>query len=163
MPCFVSSRVGAVCGEKGLYVRDSGEDNTVMTTKLQAHHSVRAVELREISQTLLALAELAPERMTLAQASFFLLAASADVAGKPTTFTEVRDRAGPQLNRTLHNTYKVYMTEGRLRDGKREVGLGWLTSDKNPDDNRQKFLRLTERGREVLNDIIIAVSRKSQV
>src|SRR3546814_1559155 len=62
--------------------------------------------LGDLSSAMIALAEFAPDRMTMAQGVFFLLAASADIAGKPTTFTEIKEAQGEAINRSLHSTYR---------------------------------------------------------
>lgn len=112
--------------------------------------------LHDFSSAVMTLAEFAPERMTLAQGVFFLLAAAADIAGRPATFTTVKEAAGPRVNRSLHTTYKVLLDEGRKRGEKREDGLGWLTREENKADQREKYLRLTPKGREVVRELVVA-------
>lgn len=92
--------------------------------------------------------------MTLPQAAFFLEAALADLRGCPTTFSELREALGPIIGKSLHTTYKVFLDEGRNRNGKREPGVGWLTRETDPKDNRRHYLRLTDAGREVLDKLV---------
>ncbi len=100
--------------------------------------------LQKISETL-------PERCTTAQLMFFLTAAMHDLADSPCTFTELRDEVGPNVSRSLHTTYRVFLDEQRKRSDYdcRQHGLGWLTREVDPKDGRRKLLRLTEEGREV--------------
>src|SRR3546814_6911872 len=93
-------------------------------------------------------------RMTMAQGVFFLLAASADIAGKPTTFTEIKEAQGEAINRSLHSTYRVLLTPSRTFP----KGLDWLARVENPQDNREKLLKLTPKGREIIREVIAAYS-----
>jgi len=118
---------------------------------------LHASALRDFSSGLIALAEAAPERMTFAQGVFFLFAGLADLAGKPATFSELRESVGGPISRSLHTTYKVFLDEtDRQRRG--QQALGWLSRETDPMDNRYKYLRLTKKGREVLASVIEAVS-----
>lgn len=119
--------------------------------------------LRNFSAGLLVLAELGPDRLTLTQGAFFLLAAMADRTGRPATFSELREAVGDTLNRSLHTTYKVFVDEGRKRDGKREPGLGWLTRETDDADNRRKYLRLTPKGRRVLEELVLAIEANERM
>jgi hypothetical protein len=114
--------------------------------------------LKNFSAGLLVLAELAPKHLTLAQCAFFMTAALADRAGRPATFTDLREAVGPAVNRSLHTTYKVFFTEGRVRDGARVQGLGWIKAELDPLDNRRKFLRLTRIGQSVVDEIAAAIT-----
>lgn len=110
-------------------------------------------DLQKFSAALVALAELSPERLTLGQAAFFLHAGIADLRGTAATFTDIKDALGDTINRSLHTTYKVLVDESRKRGERREPGLGWLTRETDPNDNRRKYLRLTQRGRSILTDV----------
>jgi hypothetical protein len=113
-------------------------------------------ELRNFSAALIELAEQAPERTTAAQMAFFVLAGMADAAGKPATFTEIKDAVGPAINRSLHTTYKVFLDRVQRRSDTdvTRAGLGWLTREEDPTDNRRKYLRLTAKGRDVMRGLI---------
>ena len=117
-----------------------------------SNSKLRPANFRDLSKSLLILANEAPERTTLAQMTFFLLAGTADLAGKPSTFTEIRDRVGPTVNRSLHTTYKVFLDRPLKRSDyqSKRQGLGWLTREIDPQDNRRNYLRLTAKGRRVL-------------
>lgn len=110
--------------------------------------------LRDFSAGMMVLGELAPDRLTIAQCSFFLLAGLTDSAGRATTFSELREAIGPQLSRSLHTTYRVFLDEGRNNaQGDRIDGLGWLTRETDPKDNRRKYLKLTSKGKLVMAEL----------
>lgn len=117
--------------------------------------------LRDFSTATLVLAELAPERMSLSQAVFFLFAGLADLAGRPATFTDLKEAVGSSINKSLHTTYKVLLDESRRRGTSRDPGLGWLTREVDREDNRKKYLRLTNRGRQVLKELGIAIDQRT--
>lgn len=110
-------------------------------------------DLKNFNEVLIRLASLTPERLSLGQAVFFIEAARADLAGRPATFTEVRDRTGPVISRSLHTTYKVFLGADD-REPKRQAALGWLAREIDPDDNRRKYLRLTARGRWMIEELM---------
>lgn len=114
--------------------------------------------LKNFSAGMIVLAELAPRNLTLAQCAFFLTAAMADRAGRSATFTDLKEAVGPAVNRSLHSTYKVFLTEGRIRDGERQAGLGWLKRETDPNDNRRKYLELTPLGHRVVDEITEALT-----
>lgn len=127
------------------------------TTKASGSLIAHVSDLRTFSSGLLALTELGPERLTLAQSTFFLFAGIADLAGGPATFTELRDLIGPTMSRSLHTTYKVFLGEDE-REAKRQQALGWLLRETDAKDNRRKYLRLTNEGRRVMSEVIRAVT-----
>ncbi|HEY0623191.1 hypothetical protein [Sphingomonas sp.] len=118
-------------------------------------------EFGDFSAALIRLGEMMPERTTIAQASFFLLAALADLAGKPARFSDIREAAGGHLNRSMHTTYKLFLGGVRRRRTTNNAeGLGWLYREENPADNREKFLKLTPEGRQVMRDLLAALTGK---
>ena len=127
--------------------------NAVVDTPTNKEMQQSIASFQSLSAALLILGELAPERMTLSQAVFFILAGSADLTGKKTTFTDIKDKVGDTLNRSLHTTYRILMRPSRQYP----KGLGWLDSEVNPDDNRVKFLRLTPEGRRVMQTVANAL------
>jgi hypothetical protein len=85
----------------------------------------------------------------MSQAIFFLLTAATEIAGKQPTYSDIKEAIGDKLNRSLHTTYRILLEPSRTFP----KGLGWLYAEVNPNDNRVKFLRLTEAGKEVLRGI----------
>ena len=109
--------------------------------------------LRDFSVATVRAAELAPDRLTLGQLVFFLYAGMADLAGRPATFSEVRDAAGSRINKSMHSTYKVLLDGSRRSDRKDTPGVGWLYTETDTTDNRRKLLRLTPKGVSILEAI----------
>jgi hypothetical protein len=114
--------------------------------------------LRNFSAGLMVLSEIAPDRLSVAQGSFFLLAGLADQAGKAVTYTDLKEALGDVINRSLHTTYRVFLDEGRTRGDCREAGLGWLTRETDPKDNRRRYLKLTPAGRAILEEVGAALA-----
>lgn len=132
-----------------------------MTRKSKGGRAQRAAftpALKNFLAGMIVLAELSPRNLTLAQCTFFLTAAMADRAGRPATFTDLKEAVGEAVNRSLHSTYKVFLAEGRLRDGTRQPGLGWLTRDTDPLDNRRKYLKLTPLGHSIVDEVTDAIT-----
>lgn len=78
--------------------------------KLQ--QSARAI--RDLSAAMIALSEIAPHRMTLSQAIFFLAASAEIVSGRQPTYTEIKRAIGEDVNRSLKTTYRVLLGPSRL-------------------------------------------------
>ena len=104
-------------------------------------------DFQALAKAMTTIAELAPERMTLSQAIFFVQAAADELKGEQPTYSSVREKIGDNINRSLHTTYRVLLGKSRLYP----KGLSWLKAEVNPDDNREKFLQVTPKGREVLS------------
>lgn len=111
-------------------------------------------ELGDFSSVLTTLTILLPERTTLSQATFFIVAAAADIAGKQPTFTEIKEALGPAINRSLHSTYRALLVPSKSVP----YGAGLLERRENPNDNRQKILSLTPKGRETVVALITALN-----
>lgn len=110
-------------------------------------------DFADFSAGMMVLGELAPERLTMSQAIFFVLTGTAAIAGKDPTYTDIKEAVGDKINKSLNTTYRIFLEPSRLYPN----GLGWLTQEPNPDDNRVKFLRLTKKGREVLAQVLEAI------
>ncbi len=118
-------------------------------------------ELKHFNNALIRLASLAPDRLSLGQAVFFIEAARADLSGQPATFTELRDRTGPVISRSLHTTYKVFLGTDE-REPRRQTALGWLVREIDAEDNRRKYLRLTAKGRRIIEEVIRAAQEERE-
>jgi hypothetical protein len=99
------------------------------------------------------LAEMAPERLTASQLIFFLLTATADIAGKDPTYSTIKEAVGDKINKSLHSTYKIFLPKGRVYPN----GLGWLEQEASEADSRVKYLRITKKGREVMREVLDAM------
>lgn len=110
-------------------------------------------DFANFSAAMIVLGEMAPERMTLSQGIFFVLTATAELAGKNPTYSDIKEAVGDQINRSLHTTYRVLLEPSRAYPN----GIGWLRQEPNPMDNRVKFLRMTPKGRRVMKEILAAL------
>jgi hypothetical protein len=110
-------------------------------------------DFAHFSAAMIVLAEMAPERMTMSQAIFFVLTATSELAGKQPTYSDIKEAVGDQINRSLHTTYRILLEPSRVYPN----GLGWLKQVPNPMDNRVKFLVMTPKGRKVMEEIMAAL------
>lgn len=101
--------------------------------------------LRSAPQFLMSLANDGSDRLTLSQAAFFMLAATADANGQHQTRTELLSNAG--FRPSLRNSYRQLLETSRVYPN----ALGWLKTSPNPNDEREQFLVLTKEGRAVID------------
>jgi hypothetical protein len=113
----------------------------------------RVGELGASSAFLLYLSDVASDRLSLTQAAFFMLAATADAAGKPATRTQLIHAYGDNFGGSVRNTYRQLLEPSRVFP----KALGWLTTEENPDDSREQFLRLTNKGKAVIDGALLAL------
>lgn len=113
----------------------------------------RVGELAASSAFLLYLADVGSDRLSLTQAAFFMLAATADAAGKPATRTQLIQTYHDTFRGSIRNSYRQLMEPSRVYPN----GLSWLMAEENPDDSREQFLRLTDEGRSVVEGAILAL------
>jgi hypothetical protein len=125
----------------------------------------RVSELAASSAFLLYLADVASDRLSLTQAAFFMLAATADAAGRPATRTQLMQAHGERFGGSVRNTYRQLLEPSRVFP----KALSWLTTEENPDDSREQFLRLTDKGKNVimgalhaLEPIVISEKERTQ-
>lgn len=114
--------------------------------------------LAGFSASMLYLAEAGNDRLTINQAAFFLIAAAADLRGRPLSLAEIMEATEGVLNRSVANTYKVLLAPNSK--DYRKIGLGWLTREPDPDDERRNFLVLTSKGRAVVRAALLALGRQ---
>lgn len=107
-------------------------------------------DFADFSAAMMVMGEMAPHRMTLSQAIFFVTAATGILAGKQPTYTEIQEAIGDTVNRNLSTTYRILLEPSRLYP----KALRWLKRETNPADNREKFFDLTPRGREVMEQVL---------
>lgn len=106
---------------------------------------------RQWSQGICILSNYAPNRLSLPQASFFALAALCDRAGRPGYITELREALGDRSGRSVQNSYRVFLSPSKERGD----GLGWLQHEITR-DGRQKLVKLTPKGREIMEKVLAA-------
>lgn len=113
-------------------------------------------DLTALSGAMLELSKEAPTRLSVAQMTFFLIAAAADLRGNPAAFGDIKEQFAPKMARTLHSTYRTFLVNGHPR----EPTLGWLDREYDPLDSRRKFLRLTAKGRNVVRLALSSLTGK---
>jgi hypothetical protein len=113
----------------------------------------RVGELGASSAFLVYLSDVASDRLSLTQAAFFMLAAAADAAGRPTTLSEIRQAYADSMRGSIRNSYRQLLEPSRLYP----KALGWLAAEPNPDDDRESFLRLTDEGKSVVAGALLAL------
>lgn len=113
----------------------------------------RVGELGASSAFLLYLADVGSDRLSLTQAAFFLLAATADAAGKPATRSALIQTYHDTFRGSIRNSYRQLLEPTRLYP----KALGWLETEENPMDSREQFLRLTDEGKAVIAGALLAL------
>ena len=108
----------------------------------------RVGELAASSAFLLYLAGAASDRLTVTQAAFFMAAAEADAAGRPATRTELLNAHSATFNGSVRNSYRQLLGPSRLYP----KALSWLTTEENPMDSREQWLRLTDEGKAIIEN-----------
>ena len=101
-------------------------------------------KLRSAPQFLMSLANDGSDRLTLSQAAFFMLAATADANGERPTRTNILNEG--DFRKSTRNSYRQLLGKSRVYPN----ALGWLATSPNPDDEREQFLVLTKEGRAVI-------------
>lgn len=110
-------------------------------------------DLRNLAAWTRALAYLTretPVRLSVAQLAIFALAALGDRMGTPVTFTQLHDVLDGSPGGAVRTTYGIFFEERR---GVRN--LGWLWQERCAEDMRIKWLRLTPKGAEVLDAVLL--------
>lgn len=121
-------------------------------TSTQAWLKRRSGTLSRSSLAVLTLTERVPERLSLPQISFFLIAATADVADNPFTFSDVHELLGEKGD-SVRSTYGIFLAPSR----RFPEALAWLAQEIDPSDRRKKYLRLTNEGREIVAEYLKAL------
>lgn len=109
-------------------------------------------ELGGLSATLLYLADVGSDRLSMTQAAFFMLAATADAAGRPATRSQLIATYPDSFRGSARNSYRQLLEPSRMYP----KALGWLRPEENPNDLREQFLRLTDEGRSVIQGALMA-------
>lgn len=112
--------------------------------------SMPVADLEVLGRILLTLTDVTSDRLSVGQVSFFFAAARADARGRPATLSEILNANGHDFGKSIHNTYRQLL----LPSQRRPNALGWLVAEENPLDRREKFLRLTPLGRDVVESVL---------
>lgn len=95
-----------------------------------------------------------PVRLSVAQLAIFALAALGDRMGQPVTLTQLRETLEGSPGSAIHTTYSIFFEQH-----KGQPQLGWLWQERCEEDLRVKFLRLTQRGAEVLDEVLLHLGK----
>jgi hypothetical protein len=118
---------------------------------------MRVRELDGSTDFLLYLAKVGSDRLTLSQAAFFMAAARSDAAGRPATRSSLLQTYCDVFRGSIRNSYRQLLPPSRLYP----KGLGWLDTEPNPNDDREQFLRLTKKGKSVIECVLMALESTS--
>ena len=113
----------------------------------------RVADLKVAADYLIYLAGAASDRLTLTQGAFFVIAAAADAAGKPATRSGLIMAYEKQFRGSIRNSYRQLLEPSRSYP----KALGWLAIERNPNDDREQLLRLTKKGKSVVEHVLIAL------
>ena len=110
--------------------------------------------LEDLGATLAAVAALAHDRVTVKQSLFFITVAHANAMGQSITLRDVVEQfdGSGSLGRAIRKSYAIFLAPGTSYPD----ALDWLYQEEVPDDRRYRYLRLTDKGREVVSGIVEA-------
>ncbi|MFN3558931.1 MAG: hypothetical protein ACK4UQ_06550 [Brevundimonas sp.] len=114
----------------------------------------KSIRLLDFLYTAVArLVEQSEPRTSGRQILAFLAVAQAEADGKSIMLSDIRDIEGsdgqPIIGQSIAQTFAML-----LDPSEREPrGLGWVRQEVDPDDRRRKYLKLTDKGRAVLESI----------
>lgn len=125
--------------------RSSGDE----PSKLPARS---ARDLEDLGRAISALAAVGHERMTVKQSLFFITVAFAHAMGRSVTLSQIQEEAG-SLSGSVRKSYQVFL-EKTKRD---PDNLGWIYQERDEDDRRVNYLKLTKTGVSVASAIAEAM------
>ena len=117
---------------------------------MTATKRAETLDILQWSRGLFILSSYAPNRLSLPQAAIFLAAAICDRMNRPESISSLRDTLGPLAGRSVKNSYQVFLAPEDSEQGR----LGWLRRSVNPLDARERLLRLTPKGRRVIERVV---------
>lgn len=118
---------------------------------------IRSRDLKNFAVATVHLKNQTPKRATLSQLTFFLYAAAAELEGQAASFKEIQEELGETGN-SLMTTYKIWLEPNRQFP----EAVNWLCQEPDQHDKRRKYLRLTERGAQVIAEVMDMSSGRSR-
>lgn len=112
-----------------------------------------ARDLEILGSALRVMATEMPARVTLRQCLFLMTVAYAHVTNRSVTVRSIRTFLGDNLGKSIEKSFHLFL-EPTDRDPDR---LGWITQVQDPNDLRNKELKLTKAGMDFLVPIIESV------
>jgi DNA-binding MarR family transcriptional regulator len=122
---------------------DALDANTIRAPRISP--AVLAAELDSMTDALERLAGYGPNTLTLQQAIFFIAVARRDLRHQRVTMAQIRTDH-PALGRSIEKSKDILLEPTRSYP----QAVSWLTQEHDPEDRRVRYLRLTQRGLEVL-------------
>lgn len=92
------------------------------------------------------------EKLTARQALFFLAAAYLDLQGRSASTTIIREIYGT-LGRSIEKSKDQLLSKTKQNPD----ALEWLEQEQDEDDRRIRYLKLTPKGREIVDAISVAL------
>lgn len=130
-------------------------NQTSSEASLATGMALNAAFYHRYAQSFRVIAQRLPVRTTARQAFAFLLIAQMNAGGHTITAKRLRDIAGRDesgeevLGQSIQRTYQVFLE----KSDHNPEGVGWIFTEVDPDDRRNNFLRLTERGLMIATEI----------
>lgn len=115
-----------------------------------------AAAFENLTETIFVFSSLVPARTSIRQVMAFAIIAQKNAMGSAVSLTDVREIAGEALGQSIERTIQQFFAP-TVRD---PDALGWLEQEEDPYDRRKKYLKLTDKGVEVVNAITTALSQK---
>ena len=112
-----------------------------------------AADCEMLSAVMHVLTLVGTEKLTARQVLFFLAAAYLDLRGTPASPTQLREIYGT-LGRSIEKSKDQLLTKTKQNPD----ALEWLVAEQDEDDRRYKYLRLTLKGRQVIESVSTALA-----
>lgn len=118
-----------------------------------------ATALFRMSSALQILAAKLPARTSTRQAMAFVTVAYLDAMGTPATLTQLREIAGvgvdkkPLLGQSIERTFDTFLEPTKRTPD----ALAWCYQEVDEDDRRNKYIRLTTKGKRAAQEILEAL------
>lgn len=100
-----------------------------------------------------------PAHLSTGQLAAFVLAAMCDEGGEPTTMTQLRETLKGAAGASIHTTYSIFLKPSKSRP----KALGWLSQGFDPKDARARPLRLTTKGRRIVDKMLRSMGTTAEV
>lgn len=131
----------------------SNENTNMPTTSPQSEPpsvapARAAADLESLATVMEVITTLAHEKLTARQTLFFFVAACLDLRNTPATQTEIRTTYDT-LGRSIEKSKDQLLEPTKQNPD----ALGWLTQEHDEDDRRRRIIRLTPKGRAVVDGI----------
>lgn len=111
-----------------------------------------AADLEQLAVVISLMTERGSEKLTMRQCLFFLAAAYLDLRNVSVNIAKIRE-IYPTIGRSIEKSKEQLLEPTKHTPD----ALGWLSQEMDEDDRRQRWLKLTPKGRKIVEDISIAL------